>query len=170
MLLLLSLIFACLAGVGISLLLVRWVGASPVRTSDVKLGARRVLPALLWTVLLGAVAGLLIGTLVLFFGSVVGRSGSTGEGPTWHPGVDFWLAVHAAAPTGAVMAALVYLIWLRGLPLLLLHRVALLAFGVTLLGGLLGALLNPGAAFVLALLGFVTSSRYAAVPAWREPA
>jgi hypothetical protein len=115
--------------------------------------------AVLGAALTGSIMGTVLGFLILSFGGLIGRSGTTGTEyfGYWEPGTAWgWASFFGALP-GALGMPLAYFVCLREIPYKQWPR----AFGVgvafTLGGGVLGALTGPLSALVLGVLGFLVA-------------
>jgi hypothetical protein len=141
-----------LAG-GLSRALARSVGRKWVQRTRVLLGA---LP-------LGTLGGFLLGFLVLSFGDLIGRSGTTGSefvGYMNPRDTAFEAAAHGTL-VGALALPAVWLAELHRVRGRALVLVLGLAAGGTLVGGLLGALGSPPLAVVGGCIGLYFASRWA---------
>jgi len=119
---------------------------------------------------LGTLGGFLLGFLVLSFGGLIGRSGTTGSEFVGYlnPSVTVFEAATYGTLVGALALPAVWLAKLqqvRGRTLVLLLS---LAAGGTLAGGLLGALGSPPLAVVGACIGLFFASNWAV--AWSQRA
>ena len=115
--------------------------------------------AVLGAALTGSVMGAVLGFLILSFGGLIGRSGTSGTEYLghWEPAVACGSAARFGTYPGALCMPLAYFVCLRGTP----HRRWPRAFGVgvafTLGGGVLGALTGPFSALITGVVGFLVA-------------
>ena len=107
---------------------------------------------LFYTFVLGAAGGLVCGALILSFGCLIGRSGTTGHEQVgyWDPAVAF-IGIFYGGYIGGMLSPLAYAICVAKCGAL---RSILPAAIGTLTGGILGSIKDPSTAAVASVTGF----------------
>jgi hypothetical protein len=117
------------------------------------------------SILLGTLGGAILGAVILSFGDLIGRSGSTGAEFVGYWNIDsVWLGCLYGGLFGTLAAPIAYFTLIHKIGL---RKAFLPATTGTLIGGLIGALVGPPSAAFAGVAGFFIAIKRAADKASR---
>ena len=122
---------------------------------------RTVLPALLALVPSGAALGSVCAAVVLLAGGGVSGTGNGVDSSGWSLAFTLELAAMTGAPLGVLLAPAIYLRWLMASRPTAVVWVAVATALGALTGGIAGSMIDPGLAFVGALIGLGLAALWA---------
>jgi hypothetical protein len=115
---------------------------------------KKIILNLVLTILLGAIAGLILGFLFFLVPVFLGSTGTTGDHfGNWAPGPSWVLGIMYGVPLGVIFTPFFYFLFLRKVGIN--FRVICICFTYTLFAGLPGFLTLFPLGVVTALLGFL---------------
>lgn len=122
------------------------------RNSNIRAVVAKLMLGAVLSVMLGIVGGAVCGALILSFGDVIGRSGTTGceYVGCWNT-ATVWLGFLYGGYFGGVVAPVAYITMVRRIGF---RRALFPATGGTLAGGFLGAIAGPPLAVLTGIIGF----------------